>query len=307
MSLPRKIKMKSDKSFSQISIGVFVYNEQKNIENLLLSLLKQKTSRIKISEILVISSGSTDSTNEIVNSLSQKNKIIKLIAQDKREGKASAINLFLKNAKNRIVVIESGDTIPKEDCIENLCSPFLDDSNLGLTGARSIPTNDKNICLGYIVHYWWWMHNELPRFGEMIAFRKDIVPQISPVTAVDEAEIEAVIMNKHYKKLQVSGAIVNNHGAEKFRDLIKQRKRVFIGHVLLRKEKNYSVQSFNSSRLLKLTFKYIKEEKSLRGVFFILSGIAIEVYSRFMGAIDIYIKKKNPYIWEVSETTKRVK
>jgi cellulose synthase/poly-beta-1,6-N-acetylglucosamine synthase-like glycosyltransferase len=297
--------MKKNKSLL-VSIGVFAYNEQENIENLLLSLLKQKTDRIKITEILVISSGSADNTNEIVERISKQNKIIKLIAQEKREGKASAINLFLEKAKSNIVVIESGDTIPKKECIENLCSPFLDDSNLGLTGARSIPTNEKNTCLGYIIHYWWWMHNELPRFGEMIAFRRDIVHKISPTTAVDEADIEARVMSRNYKKMQVPYAVVNNHGAEKFRDLINQRKRVFIGHFLLRKERNYSVQSFNFPRLLKLTLKYIRKENSLRGIFFIFAGIVAEIYSRFTGMLDIYIKKRNPYIWDISKTTKRI-
>ncbi len=301
------MKPPANKDFLNVSIGVFVYNEEKNIENLLHSLLKQKVKRTKIDEILVVSSGSTDRTNELVNTLSKKSKIIKLIAQERREGKASAINLFLSKAKNNLVIVESGDIIPKEDCIENLFSPFLSDDKLGLTGAKSIPTNDKNTCIGYIVHYWWWMHNELPRFGEMIAFRKDLAPQISPKTAVDEAAIEAIVTNRGYKKLQVSGAIINNHGAEKFKDLIKQRKRVYIGHLLLKKENNYSVQSFNSFRLLKLTARYIKQEKSLKGFFCILLGILIEAYSRFLGFLDLHLKKKNPYIWEISKTTKKVK
>ncbi len=46
-----------------ISVGVIAYNEENNIANLLDSLLKQ-SARIK--EIVVVSSGSTDKTNEIV-------------------------------------------------------------------------------------------------------------------------------------------------------------------------------------------------------------------------------------------------
>jgi len=290
-----------------VSIGVFVYNEEKNISHLLEALSKQKTSLINISEIIVVSSGSTDNTNQIVKNFTKKNRKIRLIAQKTREGKASAINLFLRNAKNDVVVIESGDTIPHENCIENLCKPFIKSLDLGLTGARSIPTNDKNTCLGYIIHYWWWMHNELPRFGEMIAFRKNIVPQISNKTAVDEADAEAIISNKGYKKMQIPNAIANNHGAERFKDLIKQRKRVYIGHKILEKEKNYSVQSFNSKRLLSLTLKYIRQEKSFKGVLYIFCGALIEVYSRILGFYDLYFKKKNPYIWEISNTTKLVK
>jgi biofilm PGA synthesis N-glycosyltransferase PgaC len=292
---------------NKVSIGVFVYNEEKNISNILTALSKQKTRKVKIDEILVVSSGSTDRTDEIISKFARKNRRIKLVAQKKREGKASAINLFLRKAKNDIVTIESGDTIPKEDCIENLCSPFLEDKNLGLTGARAIPTNDKNTYLGYIIHYWWWMHNELPRFGEMIAFRKHLAPQISDKTAVDEAYVEAIITNKGYGKRQIPSARINNHGAETLRDLIKQRKRVYIGHLLLQKEKSYSVQSFNSSRILGLTLKYLRKEKSLKGAFYIFLGFLIEVYSRAKGFWEMKVQRKNPYIWQISKTTKKIK
>jgi len=294
------------KSKNKVSIGVFAYNEEKNITNILNALLKQKTSKIKIKEIIVVSSGSTDKTNKIVRDFSKRNKKIKFLVQKIRKGKASAINLFLKYAKENIVVIESGDTIPDENCIENLCAPFLKNDSLGLTGVRAIPTNDKNSFLGYLIHYWWWIHNELPRFGEMIAFRKKLVPRISDKTAVDEAYIEAIITNKDYKKQQISKAIVNNHGAESLKDLIKQRKRVYIGHVLLKKEQKYTVQSFNFSRILKLTIKYLLKEKSIKGFFYLFAGALIEIYSRLVGMVDLYFKKKNPYIWDISKSTKHI-
>lgn len=289
-----------------VSVGVFVYNEEKNIGFLLEGLNNQNLSEIEISEIIVVSSGSTDNTNKIVNEMARKNKKIKLIEQKTREGKASAMNLFLKNAKSELIVIESGDTIPHKDCIENLCKPLLKNSQLGLTGARLIPTNNKKTCLGYIIHYWWWMHNELPRFGEIIAFRKSLVPQISSTTAVDEADAEAIVINKGFKTMAVGTAVANNHGAETFNDLIKQRKRVYVGHKLLKREKHYTVESFNQSRLLNLTLKYIKKEKNLLGILYISFGILIEFYSRLLGFYDLHFKKKNPFIWDISESTKKV-
>lgn len=300
--------MKAKKSLLyKTSIGVLAYNEEKNISHLLDSLLHQKTKTVNILEIIVVSSASTDKTDEIVQNFSKKNKKVKLLIQKERKGKASAINLFLKKAKSDIVIIESGDTIPSKSCIENLCEAFLNDEKLGLTGVRSIPTNDKNSFLGYIIHYWWWIHNELPRFGEMIAFRKKLAPQISEKTAVDEAYIEALISNKGYNKKQIRTAIINNHGAETLKDLIKQRKRIYTGHKYLDRELSYKVQSFNFSRILKLTIKYLFKEKSIKGFFYLFLGALIEIYSRLAGMIDLYIKKKNPYAWEISKSTKKVK
>jgi len=293
---------------NKVSIGVLAYNEERNIGHLLNSLLNQKTEKVKIYEIIVVSSASTDDTDKIVKDFAMKYKKVKLLVQKSREGKASAINIFLKNAKTKIVVIESGDTIPRENCIENLCKPFLENEKIGFTGVRSIPTNDKNTFLGYIIHYWWWISNELPRFGEMVAFRKDLTSEISTKTAVDEAYIEAIISNKGYLKRQIPEAIIDNHGSETIKDMIKQRKRIYIGHKLLIKEKKYSVNSFNFPRIGLLTLKYIfKKERSIKGFFFLLGGAFIEVYSRIWGMYDLFIAKKNPYVWDIAKSTKNVR
>ena len=47
-----------------VSIGIMAYNEEKNIGNLLKTLLKQNLSFVK--EIIVVNSGSTDKTAKIV-------------------------------------------------------------------------------------------------------------------------------------------------------------------------------------------------------------------------------------------------
>jgi cellulose synthase/poly-beta-1,6-N-acetylglucosamine synthase-like glycosyltransferase len=293
---------------NNVSIGVLVYNEEKNIAHLLESLLNQKTKQVNIKEIFVVSSASTDKTDEIVRDFEKKDKRVKLIAQEKREGKAAAINLFLKHSKSEITVIESGDTIPHEECIENLCKPFIENKRIGFTGVRSIPTNDKKTFLGYIIHYWWWVSNELPRFGEMVAFRKSLAPEISVKTAVDEAYIEAIVASKGFLTIQIPEAIVDNHGSETIKDMIKQRKRIYIGHKMLKKEKGYSVQSFNFSRIGILTMKYIfKKEKSIKGFFYLFGGALIEIYSRIKGLYDIHIAKKNPFVWDIARSTKLVR
>ena len=49
-----------------ISVGIMAFNEEKNIGRLLKAILSQKLNQIKITEIIVVSDGSTDKTDEIV-------------------------------------------------------------------------------------------------------------------------------------------------------------------------------------------------------------------------------------------------
>jgi biofilm PGA synthesis N-glycosyltransferase PgaC len=86
----------------KITIGIPAYNEEKNIGTLLTALLMQEQKRTKISEIIVVSSGSTDRTDEIVKEYSNIDDRTILIRQPQRRGKASAINEILKASTNDI-------------------------------------------------------------------------------------------------------------------------------------------------------------------------------------------------------------
>ncbi|MHA1471371.1 MAG: glycosyltransferase, partial [Candidatus Asgardarchaeia archaeon] len=215
-----------------VSIGICAYNEEKNIGKIINALLKQRIHVAKIKEIIIVSSGSTDNTNIIVNAYAKKYDKVKLFIQKKREGKASAINIFLKNAIGEILVLESADTIPLPNTIENLVLPFID-QKIGMTGGRPIPVNDKRTILGYTIHLLWTLHHlisishpENPKFGEIIAFRKGIVKRVPKKTVVDEAWIQAMVAKKGFKFKYVPSAIVLNKGPETVSDFLRQRRRI---------------------------------------------------------------------------------
>ena len=101
----------------QVSICVPAYNEAKNITHILDALMNQVTERIEIKKIVVVSSGSTDETDEVTLLYRKIDPRITLIRQETRGGKASAINAFLTQIDDEIVVIESADTVPNVDAI----------------------------------------------------------------------------------------------------------------------------------------------------------------------------------------------
>ena len=289
------------KNLLNISICVPACNEEKNIGKLLTALCGQKTEKIKINKIVVISSGSTDKTNEIVQAFCDKNQNIILVKESCRNGKASAINTFLKIIDDEIVVIESADTIPNIDTMEKLCIPFLNDEKIGMTGGAPFPVNDPNTFLGYIIHAWWWFHRNIPRFGEIIAFR-NIIENIPKSSAVDEAYIQAVMIKKNYKVVHIDKAVVYNKGPETVADLIKQRRRIFNGHARLQKDELIKIDNMTKSSLRLMLFDY--EMKNLKHLVWFLSGILIEVYARLLGTWDMSVKNYNPAVWDMADSTK---
>ena len=284
------------------SIGIMVYNESANIGSLLDALLHQKLKSGIIKEIVVVASGCTDNTEEIVKQYSQKNRKVKLLVQEKREGKASAINYYLSRTKTEIAILESGDTLPQDDTIEKLICRFKD-PQIGMVGGHPIPVNDKNCFLGYTVHLLWHLHHLIaskhPKCGELVAFRNK-VSEIPISSAVDEASIEALITEAGYTLQYAPDAIVWNKGPDTITDFIAQRRRIAAGHVNLKQTEGYSVSTSNSLRILVVLIK-----DQLMQLLWTFGGIFLEAYGRILGFKDCYIKRRDHRVWKIAESTKR--
>lgn len=297
----RKVTMKI-----RLSVGVIVYNEAQNIRKLLKALIDQELENVDLLEIIVVSSACTDGTDDIVREYENQYSYVKLITEKERNGKSSAINLFLQEAKGDVVVIESGDTLPCDDVLEKLVAPFLDEK-IGMTGGRPSPINTSDTFIGYSVNLLWKLHHKMamqsPKLGEMIAFRK-IFDKIPVKSAVDEASIESIIRENNLKLKYVPDAIVFNKGPETISDFILQRKRIMIGHLWLKDKYHYEVVSQNSLLLLKITL--IEMSHKPRKIPWIFGTVLLEIYSRFLGWYDYKIKKKNPFKWEIAKTTKKL-
>jgi len=289
------------------SIGVIVYNEEANIAKLLTALQKQKLKQVKIDEIYVVSSACRDNTDKIVSAFAASDERITLITEPERRGKSAAINLFLAAANNPYLIIESGDTIPADDTVEKLISALAED-NVGMSGGRPLPENDEESFIGYSVNLLWRLHHQMalisPKLGEMIAFR-NIVDSIDEKSAVDEASIEAVITEQGYKIVYIPDAIIHNKGPENISDFIKQRRRIEAGHIWLSENNNYRVVSQNKALLIKLAWKEFWSNPTR--IFYFIGTIGLEIYSRLLGKIDYKYKKKNPYKWDISSSTKNLK
>jgi len=286
------------------SIGITAHNEAANIGQLLEALLVQDTTQVQIDEILVVSSGSTDGTDDIVRQWEKKDPRIRLLGQAKREGKASAINLFIGEARNEILVLESADTLPLANTVENLVRP-LRDKGVGMTGGHPVPLNSDKTIIGAVVHLMWELHHRLalesPKLGEMVAFRK-VIDSIPLESAVDEASLEAVIQRAGFALLYVPEAIVLNKGPESIRDFIIQRRRIQAGHLWLRSNSGYQVSTKRVSRILRHLVQ--ATPRAGRGLLVGAAAIILEALGRGLGWLDFKVLGKNPFVWEVAQSTK---
>jgi biofilm PGA synthesis N-glycosyltransferase PgaC len=292
------------------SIGVMAFNEEANIGHLLEALMRQRLVACAIKEIIVVASGCTDRTIQIVQALAESNAVVTLAVQKEREGKASAINLFLSRAKSDVMVVESADTIPHEDAIERLVRPFQD-PKVGMTGAHPIPVNSRDTFMGFTSHLFWSLHHQValrhPKLGELIAFR-NIVREIPNTTAVDEASIEAIVTQAGYRIHYAADALVHNKGPETIRDFLKQRRRITAGHKHLKSTQNYQVSTMKIRNLTGLLALLLKETTlNPKTLLWAFGSVGLELWGRLLGTYDYYVKGINPFAWETARSTKKLR
>jgi cellulose synthase/poly-beta-1,6-N-acetylglucosamine synthase-like glycosyltransferase len=261
---------------------------------------------VEISEIIVVASGCKDRTIDIVQEYMAKDLRIKLIVQECREGKTSAVNLFLQQAKEDICVLESGDTLPGEDSIEKMVRMF-EEPRVGMTGAHKVPVNAPQQIIGYLSHLRLKLEHqlclEIPRTGELIAFRK-VFDHIPPDVAMDEAFVEALIVKRGMQVRYAPEAVVFNMGPETLGDFVRQRRRNFAGHLYLKDKYGYKVSSLENSRVLRIGLEEVWG--AIRLIYTLAALAGIEAFSRLLGAYDYYFKGKKHVVWDMAWTTKQV-
>jgi len=136
-------KTKKLKKKLTISIGIPAYNEEKNIKHLIQSLLEQKQRNFRLTEIIIVSDGSTDKTVSLVKSF--KNSLIKLVINKKRIGQQLCQNKILDIYKGEVLVLIEADSLPDNQySIAEAIQPFLNKKNLGMVRGLTIAIKPSN-------------------------------------------------------------------------------------------------------------------------------------------------------------------
>ena len=287
-----------------VSVALMAFNEEGNIGHCLDSLVRQQTERVAIAEVVVVSSGSTDRTNDVVRGFACRSSLVRLIAETKREGKASAINSFLREASSDLLVLESADTVPALNAVEELCLPF-EDSRVGMTGARPIPSNGTDTFAGFFVNLVWALHHEvsleLPKTGEMIAFRR-IIPFLPRDVSADEDWIRVQIERAGYRIIYVPSGICYNRGPDSLSEIARARIRSIAGELALERRYAWRSPTMHTSRILRLLLRHVRSNP--RSWAWVLGSVAFEACIRLRASHQLKTRGED-YMWAPALSSKR--
>ncbi len=165
----------------KLSIIMPVYNERDTVRAVIQRVLSAPLSLEK--ELIVVDDGSTDGTREVLRSLDDRS--VKVVMQERNQGKGSAIRRGLPEATGDIVIIQDADTEYDPNDYQKLVDPIVSGEAKVVYGSRQLGDN----VFSYRRFYYGglflsWLTNLL--YGSDITdeptcykvFRKDVIDSI---------------------------------------------------------------------------------------------------------------------------------
>jgi len=286
------------------TVGICAYNEEHNI-HLLLARLTSEQDLPADCRILVVCSGCTDGTIDVVKRFQGCDNRVQPIVEEKRSGKANALNKIFAEAKESadVLFLVNADALPEPGSIGKLLRA-LESSDAGVVFAQPIPFECSDGVSYRIVKVIWRLHHLIsvlksPKLsGELCAIRTICLQSIPKEIATDEPFIELVIRKQGYKIGYLPEAVVRIRCPTNVADLFKHRKRIWIGHLQLKQTTGFDVSTTNFRYILQVIPKLTPSE-----VFFAFLGAFIEVIA-YRQAKRSAMKEKIPYMWEPIKSTK---
>jgi poly-beta-1,6-N-acetyl-D-glucosamine synthase len=223
-----------------ISILVPTFNEEAVIQKRIQNLQALKYPKDKF-EILVVDSGSSDATMSVVERMCHESEAprVRLVCEDQRRGKASAINCGTAHAAGDIVLVTDANSLFDENVLAEL-APNFENVKIGGVGGRYVVSNPENP-LPSVEQFYWELEDVLRTGeseldsaclfqGEINAWRKSIV-KADPAMIGEDLDMSIVIRKKGYKVAFEPNAICYEPSPISFAEQLTQKKRRCLGTI----------------------------------------------------------------------------
>lgn len=117
-----------------VTVVISAYNEESEIEATVMNKLNQEYPADRLN-VLVVSDGSTDRTEDIVKKLEKDHpRRLTLLRQEPRQGKTQALNMAVQHLSSEVIVFADANSIYALDTVRALASNFSDPSVGYVTG-----------------------------------------------------------------------------------------------------------------------------------------------------------------------------
>lgn len=231
---PRPVK-KDESIRPQVTLMIAAYNEEAFIATKIENSLELEYPREKL-KIVVVSDGSTDRTDEIVKSYSDRG--VELVRVEGRVGKTEARNVAVKMDSSEIIIFSDATAIYQKDVVLKLIRNFADPEVGMVSGSLKYFDNSESE-MGLSTKLYWKYETFIKRtqsklftltgaIGCINAFRRELYTAL-PAHIIEDFTEPLAIVSKGYRVVFEEEAVAfertTQNGAQEF----KMRVRVIRG------------------------------------------------------------------------------
>jgi cellulose synthase/poly-beta-1,6-N-acetylglucosamine synthase-like glycosyltransferase len=119
-----------------VTVVTSAFNEATHIEATVRNKLSQDYPAALL-DVMVVSDGSTDGTDEILKALALEEPRVRYFRQEPRGGKTAALNALVERARGEIVVFADANSMYRADAVRRLVSVFAD-PEVGYVSGRML-------------------------------------------------------------------------------------------------------------------------------------------------------------------------
>ena len=218
----------------RVTVLIAAFNEEACIAGTILNKLNQDYTP-ELLDVLVVSDGSTDRTELIVRELA--NPRLRLIVQEPRSGKTTALNRMAPEAAGEILVFSDANSIYEEKAIREIARNFHDPS-VGYVTGKMVYVDEKGSLIGSGCSAYMRYENLLrgleTRVGSVVgvdggvdAVRKELYEPMRPDLGADII-LPLKAVQKGFRVVYEPGALLWETSLSKARDEFRMRTRVIL-------------------------------------------------------------------------------
>ncbi len=232
ISLFRNRRVHKGDDEPDVTILIAAYNEATSIEETLRNKIELEYPKDKL-EIIVISDGSTDGTDEIVKQYEEQG--VRLLRQEPRQGKTAALNIAVPGAKGEILVFSDANSIYEPDAVKKLVANFADPA-VGYVTGKMIYTNPDGTTIGdgctlymkyenFLRTYETRMNSVVGVDGGIDAVRRELYQPMNPDQLPDFV-LPLKVIDQGFRVVYEPEAVLKEPSLKGAKDEYKMRVRV---------------------------------------------------------------------------------
>jgi len=239
---------------TSVSAIIACHNEEVNIERKVREITVQLSNAgVPNFEIIVISDGSTDDSNLILENL-DKQGLINLIKLESRGGKPGALKLGISHSMHSVLLFSDVRQTLSKDAVKSLLSRLTDPQIGGATSQLQLSgdTSSTRKWMNHLKLRESRKGSTIGMCGALYVVRKELIDELSPDTILDDLLMSLFVMRHGERVVLEPTAIVHDVSWNEFYTTRRQG-RITAGLIQLLRSHSNLIASIG---LLQLLFLY---------------------------------------------------